>query len=109
MGAYIARRVLLMIPTILGIMFISFVIVQFAPGGPVERIIAQLQGFDTGATGRFSGGGSDVGQSSCDANGGRRRRRIIEISRRAGARSKVHRRTRKAVRLRQTGLGAFSV
>ena len=44
MGAYIARRVLLMIPTILGIMFISFVIVQFAPGGPVERIIAQLQG-----------------------------------------------------------------
>ena len=64
MGAYIARRVLLMIPTILGIMFISFVIVQFAPGGPVERIIAQLQGYDTGATGRFSGGGSEVGQSS---------------------------------------------
>ena len=64
MGAYIARRLLLMIPTILGIMFISFVIVQFAPGGPVERIIAQLQGYDTGATGRFSGGGSEVGQSS---------------------------------------------
>ena len=51
-----------MIPTILGIMLISFVIVQFAPGGPVERIIAQLQGFDVGATGRFSGGGGDVGQ-----------------------------------------------
>jgi microcin C transport system permease protein len=62
MGAYIARRVLLMIPTILGIMLISFVIVQFAPGGPVERIIAQLQGYDVGATSRFSGGGGEVGQ-----------------------------------------------
>ena len=44
MPAYIARRVLLMIPTLFGIMLLSFVIVQFAPGGPVERIIAQLQG-----------------------------------------------------------------
>ena len=86
MGAYIARRVLLMIPTILGIMLVSFVIVQFAPGGPVERIIAQLQGYDTGATGRFSGGGSEVGQNCLDANGDRRRRRLVEISRRAGAR-----------------------
>ena len=69
MGAYIARRVLLMIPTILGIMLISFVIVQFAPGGPVERIIAQLQGFDVGATGRFSGGGGDVGQGAATQAG----------------------------------------
>ena len=64
MGAYIARRVLLMIPTILGIMLVSFIIVQFAPGGPVERIIAQLQGYDTGSTGRFSGGGGEVGQNA---------------------------------------------
>ena len=69
MGAYIARRVLLMIPTIFGIMLISFVIVQFAPGGPVERIIAQLQGFDVGATGRFSGGGGDVGQGGAAQTG----------------------------------------
>ena len=41
-----------MIPTLFGIMLISFVIVQFAPGGPVERIIAQLQGTDVGATSR---------------------------------------------------------
>ncbi|MCB8821711.1 microcin C ABC transporter permease YejB [Microvirga rosea] len=59
MLAYIARRILLMIPTLLGIMLISFVIVQFAPGGPVERVIAQLQGQDSGATSRISGGGSD--------------------------------------------------
>ena len=50
MAAYILRRLALMIPTILGIMLISFTIIQFAPGGPVERIIAQLQGHDVGAT-----------------------------------------------------------
>jgi microcin C transport system permease protein len=61
MLAYIARRVLLMLPTILGIMLISFVIVQFAPGGPVERILAQLQGQDSGAASRVGGGGGDIG------------------------------------------------
>lgn len=60
MAAYIARRIALMIPTIIGIMLISFAIVQFAPGGPVERIMAQLQGLDAGATGRFTGGGGDL-------------------------------------------------
>ncbi len=57
MSAYIARRILLMIPTLLGILFVSFVVVQFAPGGPVERVIAQLSGADTGGTSRISGGG----------------------------------------------------
>jgi ABC-type microcin C transport system permease subunit YejB len=44
MLAYIIRRILLMIPTIFGIMALSFAVVQFAPGGPIERVIAQLQG-----------------------------------------------------------------
>jgi microcin C transport system permease protein len=44
MGAYILRRLLLMIPTIVGIMAISFAVIQFAPGGPVEQVIAQLTG-----------------------------------------------------------------
>ncbi|MGY2932519.1 ABC-type dipeptide/oligopeptide/nickel transport system permease component [Bradyrhizobium sp. GM6.1] len=57
MSAYIARRILLMIPTLLGILFVSFIVVQFAPGGPVERVIAQLSGADTGGTSRISGGG----------------------------------------------------
>src|SRR5215472_11913912 len=61
MSAYIARRILLMIPTLLGILFVSFVVVQFAPGGPVERVIAQLTGADTGGTSRVSGGGGDLG------------------------------------------------
>ena len=61
MSAYIARRILLMIPTLLGILFVSFVVVQFAPGGPVERVIAQLSGADTGGASRISGGGGDFG------------------------------------------------
>lgn len=59
MGAYIARRLLLMIPTILGIMLLSFTVIQFAPGGPVEQIIAQLTGQGGSATDRISGGGND--------------------------------------------------
>src|SRR5947208_7900506 len=55
MSAYILRRILFMIPTLFGIMLVSFVVVQFAPGGPVERVIAQLSGSDTGATSRISG------------------------------------------------------
>ncbi len=62
MTAYIIRRLLLMIPTMFGIMAVSFAIVQFAPGGPVERIIAQLTGTDVGATARIGGSqGGDFG------------------------------------------------
>jgi microcin C transport system permease protein len=63
MASYIFRRLLLMLPTLFGILLISFVIIQFVPGGPVERMIAQLQGHGTEATSRFSGGGSDAGSS----------------------------------------------
>ncbi len=51
---------MLMVPTIIGIMLLSFVIIQFAPGGPIERIVAQLQGHDASATSRFAGGGKDM-------------------------------------------------
>ncbi|NBR95507.1 MAG: ABC transporter permease subunit, partial [Proteobacteria bacterium] len=64
MLAYILRRLLLMIPTLFGIMLISFTIVQFAPGGPIERVLAQLQGNDMSATARFTGGTGDLGQSA---------------------------------------------
>ena len=59
MGAYILRRILLMIPTLIGIMAVSFLVIQFAPGGPVERVIAQLTGSDVSATARITGGGGD--------------------------------------------------
>ncbi|MFA1675599.1 microcin C ABC transporter permease YejB [Rhizobium mongolense] len=57
MGAYVLRRLLLMIPTIIGIMAISFTVIQFAPGGPVEQVIAQLTGQADSADQRISGGG----------------------------------------------------
>ncbi|MFQ5437386.1 MAG: microcin C ABC transporter permease YejB [Paracoccaceae bacterium] len=60
MGAYIIRRILLMIPTLLGIMIINFALVQFVPGGPIEQILSQLDE-QTTATDRISGGGSEVG------------------------------------------------
>ncbi len=55
---YILKRLALIIPTLLGIMLLNFVIIQLAPGGPVEQMIAKLQGMDTGATSRFTGGAS---------------------------------------------------
>ena len=62
MFAYIVRRLLLMIPTLFGIMVINFVVVQAAPGGPVEQTLARLQGNDVGATARVSGlGTGEVG------------------------------------------------
>jgi microcin C transport system permease protein len=58
MLAYILRRLILVIPTLFGIMVLNFFIVQAAPGGPVEQMIAQLEGTAVGATERFSGSAS---------------------------------------------------
>ena len=72
MGAYIVRRLLLMIPTVLGIMAISFLITQFAPGGPVEQALANLSGENVSALERVTGGGGGdlVGQApGASANG----------------------------------------
>lgn len=55
MFAYILRRLALVIPTLFGIMVVNFVVIQAAPGGPVEQMIAQIQGIDVGATARISG------------------------------------------------------
>ena len=59
MLAYIVRRLLLMIPTLFGIMVLNFVIVQFAPGGPVEQAIAKLQGTAISASQQITGGGGE--------------------------------------------------
>ncbi|CTQ33720.1 microcin C ABC transporter permease YejB [Jannaschia rubra] len=69
MGAYILRRLLLMIPTLLGIMIINFTLVQFVPGGPVEQIIARIEGSGDSFAG-FAGGGSELqSQSSGEGSG----------------------------------------
>jgi microcin C transport system permease protein len=72
--AYILRRLLLMIPTLLGIMTINFFVIQAAPGGPVDLAIAKIQGRDVDATTRFAGSGGetrDTSQSSTEPSGSR--------------------------------------
>jgi len=73
MLAYIVRRLLLIVPTLFGIMVLNFVIVQAAPGGPVEQMIAKIRGEAVSATARVgSGGGSEVttGQNAAGTQGG---------------------------------------
>jgi microcin C transport system permease protein len=64
MGLYILKRLGLMIPTLLGIMFVNFIIVQAAPGGPIQQIISKVRGNDGDVDSRLGGQGSDLGQAS---------------------------------------------
>ena len=57
MGAYILRRLLLIIPTLLGIMVLNFALIQFVPGGPIEQVIARMEGGGD-VFSSFSGGGA---------------------------------------------------
>lgn len=68
MTAYILRRLLLIIPTLLGILTINFLIIQAAPGGPVEQTIANLQGLNTSATARFDGSSQSDLSSAADSS-----------------------------------------
>lgn len=63
MFAYILRRLALIPLTLLGIITLNFLIVQVAPGGPVERVLAEIRGLNVGATDAFTGGGSDTTRS----------------------------------------------
>jgi microcin C transport system permease protein len=62
MWSYILKRLLLMIPTLLGVLLITFIVIQFVPGGPVEQMVAQLQGRD-------AGGGEAGGRAGAAAPG----------------------------------------
>lgn len=73
MPAYIARRLLLIVPTLLGILLINFIIVQAAPGGPVERMISQIKGRDGGGVMSqigATGGGETIGTTASDTTNG---------------------------------------
>jgi microcin C transport system permease protein len=78
MLAYIVRRLLLIVPTLFGIMVLNFIIIQAAPGGPIEQLIAQLEGTAVGATERFTGVGGETAQQAQQA--------VTEESRYRGAR-----------------------
>ena len=74
MGAYILRRLLLIVPTLIGIILINFIVIQLLPGGPIDRILAELNdvsgGAGAGATDRFAGGQGDTQGSSSQGQGG---------------------------------------
>ncbi len=79
MTSYILRRLVLMIPTLFGIMLVNFIIIQAAPGGPVEQMIAKLEGFDTSAISRISGSNTaEMQQLSLDETGEYRGRRGLD-------------------------------
>ncbi|HET8996889.1 MAG TPA: ABC transporter permease subunit, partial [Acetobacteraceae bacterium] len=78
MGAYLIRRLLLVIPTLFGIIAINFAIVQFAPGGPVEQMIAELKGKGGGMTERVAGGGAEVAKPIVGENSVYRGRRGLD-------------------------------
>jgi microcin C transport system permease protein len=67
MFAYILKRLLLMIPTLLGVLLLTFVVIQFVPGGPVEQMVAQLQGRDSGGEGAAVSGAGYRGRQGVDA------------------------------------------
>ena len=73
MWSYILKRLLLMIPTLFGILTITFVVIQFVPGGPVEQMVSQLQGRNAGGEGPSTGGVGYRGRQGVDAE------RIAEI------------------------------
>ena len=67
MLAYIVKRLLLMVPTLLGVLLMTFAVIQFVPGGPVEQMVAQLQGRDTGGEGAAAAGSAYRGRQGVDA------------------------------------------
>ena len=73
MAAYIFKRLLLMVPTLFGVLLMTFVVIQFVPGGPVEQMVSQLQGRDSGGEGAPVTGAGYRGRQGVDAE------RIAEI------------------------------
>ena len=72
MGGYILRRLALIIPTLFGIMLLNFVIIQAAPGGPVEQMLAEMQGHGGSALSRAGGGGgAEVSSGGGDSRASR--------------------------------------
>lgn len=97
MGAYIIRRLLLVIPTILAIVTINFFIVQVAPGGPVDQMIAQFQGLDSGIMEQVGGAAvkevknqSSPKESNYRGGQGLDKETIAEIEKRFGFDKPIH-------------------
>src|SRR4029078_10111310 len=86
MWSYILKRLLLMIPTLFGIVLITFTITQFVPGGPVEQMVSQLQGRESGGEGPAASSGGYRGRQGVDA------KRVEEIKKLYGFDKPAHER-----------------
>ncbi|HSV60214.1 MAG TPA: ABC transporter permease subunit [Variovorax sp.] len=86
MASYIFKRLLLMLPTLLGVLLLTFVVIQFVPGGPVEQMVAQLQGRDAGGEGAAAAGAGYRGRQGLDAQ------RVEEIKKLYGFDKPAHER-----------------
>ena len=73
MASYLLKRLLLMVPTLFGVLLLTFVMIQFVPGGPVEQMVSQLQGRDSGGERAASSGAGYRGRQGLDE------KRIAEI------------------------------
>ena len=110
MGAYILRRLLLVVPTLLGIILINFFVVQFAPGGPVEQMLAELRG-EGQTLGRLTGEGGGETPRPAAARQVRRTGsggRSAATAARAGSTRRSSREIERDVRLRQAARMAAS-
>jgi microcin C transport system permease protein len=93
MWSYVLKRLLLMIPTLFGILLITFLVIQFVPGGPVEQMVAQLQGREGG----IEAGGAPSGPGAAGPGGYRGRQgvdaeRVTEIKKLYGFDKPAHER-----------------
>jgi microcin C transport system permease protein len=66
MASYILKRLLLMIPTLFGVLLLTFAVIQFVPGGPVEQMVSQLQGRDSGGERAAASGSGYRGRQGLD-------------------------------------------
>ena len=93
MLGYILRRLLLMVPTLVGIVTVSFIIIQFVPGGPIEQITAKLQGASLDATATIGGDtGAAVGGDGLAATGELEPEMVAELEKLYGFDRPVHER-----------------
>jgi microcin C transport system permease protein len=96
-SSYVIRRIALILPTLLGVMLVNFLIIQSAPGGPVDQAIARLQGMDASATATIGGGGSSGRtnpgqQSSFEASRGIDPELLADLNRQFGFDKPAHER-----------------
>ncbi|MAX32772.1 microcin C transport system permease protein [Onishia taeanensis] len=92
MAAYVLRRLLLMIPTLLGILLLNFIIVQAAPGGPIDQMLARSQGLDSSASTRLDGGGGDSVKGESRGSRGVEERFIAQLEEQFGFDKPAHER-----------------